>query len=111
MGRVINITNKLDREPKFIAIEDKNYAVNCSKNAVLKFMDIEKKVESGELSEIESIDEAVKLFLGVKAFKEIEGMDLSFEGWKIVFFAIIACAMNRDFEEVENSFRDAAGTT
>lgn len=109
-GKIINITDKLSRQPKFIAIDEKNYKVDCSKNAVLKFMDLNKRLEAGEIGDIECIEEATKLFLGADKYRELEteNEDLSFDDWKVIFFACISAAMNRDLEEIENSFRNAS---
>ena len=110
-GKIINITNKLNREPKFIMIDESNYKVDCSKNAVIRFMDINKRVEAGEIDDISSIDESIKIFLGPEAFNKLNDMKLDFDDWKIIFFACVSAAMNKDLEEVEDSFRKAAGTT
>lgn len=103
MGRVINITNKLDREPRFIAIGEKNYLVDCSKNAVLKAMEIQSN--GGE--DLETIDKVLKILLGNEAFKEIDDMKLPYDNWQVIFIATLACAMNQNYEDVESSFRKA----
>ena len=79
MGRVINIANKLDREPRFLVIDEKHrYKVDCSKNAVSKVME---------------------------AVEEIDSMDLPFDAWTLIVKGALAVAMNKDLEDVESDFR------
>lgn len=101
MGRVINIANKLDREPRFLVIDEKHrYKVNCSKNAVSKVMDL----DSGE-KDLKYIDQALKILLGNEAVKEIDSMDLPFDAWTLIVKGALAVAMNKDLEDVESDFR------
>ena len=101
MGRVINIGNKLDREPRFLILDDTNkYKVECTKNAVLKVMSL----EGG--NDIEQINEIINILLGNKALKEIEEMELPFDNWVTIMKAAIAVATNKDFDDVEADFRD-----
>lgn len=107
-GKVISISNKLDREPHFIEIDEKLYKVDTSKNAVLRFFELQKKSEAGEVTDVEVIDRAIKLFLGNEAFKEIEekNAEFSFENWKVIYLACLSSAMNKTYEEMEESFRN-----
>ena len=100
MGRVINISNKLDREPRFLVLDDNHkYKVDCTKNAVIKVMDL----DSG--SDHEQLDQILKILLGDKAFKEIEEMNLPYDNWVIIVKASIAVATNKDFDDVDADFR------
>lgn len=101
MGRVINIANKLDREPRFLVIDEKHrYKVDCSKNAVSKVMGL----DSGE-TDLKYIDQALKILLGNEAVKEIDSMDLPFDAWTLIVKGALAVAMNKDLEDVESDFR------
>lgn len=107
MGKIINITNKLTNEPSFVQIGEKMYKVDASKNAIMEFMLINKRMESGELNDIEAIDETIKRLIGKDVYKEIEKdhPEYTFANWQTIFFACVSGAMNRDIEELEDSFR------
>ena len=101
MGRVINIGNKLDREPRFLILDDTHkYKVDCTKNAVLKVMSL----EGG--NDFEQINEIINILLGNKALREIEEMELPFDNWVTIMKAAIAVATNKDFDDVEAEFRE-----
>ena len=101
MGRVINIANKLDREPRFLILDDTHkYKVDCSKNAVLKIMSLE------EGKDAEQMDMIIKILLGNAAFKEIDEMGLPFDNMMIIMKAALAVAMNKNYDDVEADFRD-----
>lgn len=106
-GKIINITNKLDREPSFVQIDEKMYKVDNSKTAVINFMAVQKKLEAGEVEDSQAIDEGLKIFLTPEKFNEIdkENPEWTFNNWQVLFFACLASAMNRSYEEVEASFR------
>lgn len=109
-GKIINITNKLDREPTFIQIDEEMVKVDNSKTAVINFMAIQKRSEAGEIKDSDAIDESLKIFLGAEKFKEIEKnhTDWTYNNWQVLFFACLAGAMNRTYEEVEGDFRKYA---
>lgn len=99
MGRVINIANKLDREPRFLVVDDTHrYKVNCTKNVVMKVMDLDEK-------EPNYLDEMLKLLIGGEALHEIEEMGLPYDNWVIIMKAAVAIATNKSYDEVENDFR------
>ena len=102
-GKIINITNRLNREPRFICIGEKNYKVNCSKNAVLEVMEL----QTNGGAELETIDKILKVLLGSEAFRELEDMELPYDNWQVIFIATLACAMNKTYEEIDESFREA----
>ena len=100
MGRVINISNKLDRDPRFLIVDDTHkYKVDCTKNAVLKVMDLDSDNDAAQL------DEILKILLGSKALKEIEDMQLPYDNWVTIVKAAIAVATNKDFDDVDAEFR------
>ena len=99
MGRVINIANKLDREPRFLVVDDKHrYKVDCTKNAVMKVMDLDEK-------EPDYIEAILTILIGNEALKDIEEMQLPYDNWVIIMKATVAIATNKSFDEVENDFR------
>lgn len=100
MGRVINIANKLDREPRFLIVDETHkYKVDCTKNAVTKVMALEG-------TDKDQIDEIITILLGKEAFKEIEKMDLPYDNWVIIMKGAIAVAVNKDLDDVEEDFRE-----
>ncbi len=102
MGRVINIGNKLDREPRFLILDETHkYKVNCDKNTVMKVMSL----ESENKDDLKYLDEMLVLLIGKDAVKQIEEMDIPFDGWMTIVKAAIAVATNKDFDEVEKDFR------
>lgn len=100
MGRVISIANKLDREPRFLILDETHkYKVNCTKNAVMKVIDLQD-------DDAKQLDEILKILLGNEAFKDIEGMELPYDNWVTIVKAAIAVATNKSFDEVEADFRE-----
>lgn len=101
MAKTIDITNKLTDEPKFLKIKKgKVFAVNDSKNTVMKVNELLQKGNGAD-----AMDAAMKLVLGVDAFKEIEEMDLSMNAYQAIFIAMMALITGKEFEEMEATFR------
>lgn len=102
MGRVINIGNKLDREPRFLVIDEQHqYKIDCTKNAVTKFM----ALDSDGMESSDYMDAGLDILIGPKARKDIEALELPFYEWTTIFKAVIALATNKDLEDVEELFR------
>lgn len=113
MGRVINIANKLDREPRFLVIdEDHRYKVDCRKNTVIQFMELSDKIDDNTSvkDSMAAMEDGIRLLVGDKALKEIDDMDLPFDAWQWVFKAATAVAMNKDLKDVDADFREEEGT-
>jgi hypothetical protein len=70
MSKVIDISSKIDNEPVFLHIDSGITAakVNDSKNNVMKIMAL---WEDETMSEIDKLDETLKLALGKEKYKEI----------------------------------------
>lgn len=101
MSKMIDIASKLVDEEKFLQFgPNKHYKVNDSKNAVMQVNAI---VQNG--TEVEAMDEAIKLILGKKAFAEIEEMDLSMSSYQAIFIGMMALISGKEFDEMEKSFR------
>lgn len=103
MGKIIDISAKLINEPKFLQVTaDKNYKVDDRKNTVLKINEL-----LGDGNGVKQIDEAIKICLGEKAFKEIEEMELSITAYQTLFIGMMALITDKSFEEMEKTFRNA----
>lgn len=112
MGRVINIANKLDREPRFLVIDEEHrYQVDCRKNTVIQFMELSDQIDNDTnvTESMKTMDEGIRLLIGDKAIKEIEAMDLPFDSWQWIFKAATAVAMNKDLKDVDADFREDEG--
>lgn len=113
MGRVINIGNKLDREPRFLVIDETHrYKVDCCKNTVIEFMELSEKIDdNASIKESMAVmEDGIKLLIGEEACREINSMELPFDSWQWIFKAATAVAMNKDLEDVETDFREEEGT-
>ncbi|MBY2477629.1 hypothetical protein KWV16_12140 [Clostridioides difficile] len=105
MSNIIDISTKLTNEkPKIKISEDKVYTVNNSKNTVLI---VNQRMSENNSNEIELIDDALKLLLGEKAFKEIDSMQLSFVDYKTIFVAVMAAISGETYEETETRFQNS----
>lgn len=112
MGRIINIGNKLDREPRFLVIDEEHrYKVDCRKNTIIRFMEITDQIDNSTnpAESMEAMDNGLKLLVGEAAFREIEEMDFPFSEWQLIFKAATAVAMNKDLEDIDADFREAEG--
>ena len=105
MSKVIDISSKLTNEKPVIKLsEDKIYTVNNSKNAVL--ISNQMMSQKGK-NEVEMMDDALKILLGEKAFKEIEKMDMPFSDYKVLFIAVMAAMSGEEYEETAARFQSS----
>ena len=111
MGRVINIANKLDREPRFLVIDDQHrYKVDCRKNTIMQFMELSDQMdEKNSLESMETMEKCLELLIGNKAVKEINDMELPWDSWNWIFKAALAVALNKDLKDVDADFREDEG--
>jgi hypothetical protein len=100
MATVIDITNKIKNEEKFIVYSGKSYKVDDRKNTIIKAYSI---IESASGANIEMIDEVMRLLLGKDAVKDFDGF--AYDDYLVPFFAALACVQNKSYDEVESSFR------
>ena len=107
MGKVINIANKLDREPRYLVLDEAHsYKVDCRKNTVTKLMALSEQLDDQKSEESTKLmEEGLELLIGAKAVKEIDAMDLPFDNWQLIFQAAIAVALNKELEDVSADFR------
>lgn len=111
MGRVINIANKLDREPRFLVIDDQHrYKVDCRKNTIMQFMELSDQMDEKNSQEsMETMEKCLELLISNKAVKEINDMELPWDSWNWIFKAALAVALNKDLKDVDADFREDEG--
>lgn len=100
MATVIDITNKIKNEEKFIVYNGKSYKVDDRKNTIIKVYSI---LDGATGANVEMIDEVMTALLGKNAVKDFEGF--AYEDYLVPFFAAMACVQNKTYDEVESSFR------
>lgn len=106
MPKVIDISSKLIVEEKFLHVaEGKDYKVDDRKNTVIKINQM--LSEAQNQNDASMMDKVISTCLGEKAAKEIDKMDLTFEAYQDVFIGIMAAISNKDFDEMEKSFRQS----
>ena len=102
MATVIDITNRIKNEEKFITYNGKSYKVDDRKNTIVEVYAI---LNSAKEANIEVIDDAMAKLVGKEAVKDFA--DFTYEDYLVPFFAAMACVQNKTYEEVEHSFRSA----
>lgn len=103
MATVIDITNKIKNEEKFIVYNGKNYKVDDRKNTVLEAQAILAAATDG--NDLSAIDGAMTKLIGKEAVKDFEG--LSLQDYLVPFYAVMACVNGKSYEETEEMFRNA----
>ena len=104
MATIINITDKIKNEEKFIAYNGKTYKVDDSKNTIIRVY----AMLSGETeATVDAIDKAMTLLVGAEAVKDFE--NLRYEDYLVPFYAAMACVQGKSYEETEATFRKAEG--
>lgn len=102
MATVIDISNKIKNEEKFIAYNGKTYKVNDSKNNIIQ---VQALLSSVKEATIETIDKAMELLVGKDFVAEFSG--LAYEDYLVPFFAAMACVQGKTYEETEAAFRQS----
>ena len=100
MSTLIDITNKIKNEEKFIKLFDKTFKVDDSKNTVLKVMSIIDNTAEGQ-----AMDKAIEMIVGKDAKKYIDCLNLSINDYQVPFVAVMACVNNVSYEVMEEQFR------
>ena len=103
MATVIDITNKIKNEEKFIKFGEKTYKVDDRKNTVIKAQAI---LAGANSNDMETIGAALAELIGAEAVKDFDGLPL--EDYLIPFYAVMACVNGKSYEETEEMFRNAA---
>lgn len=102
MATVIDISNKIKNEEKFIAYNGKTYKVDDSKNNIIK---VQALLASVKEATIDIIDQAMALLVGKDAVRDFAG--LAYEDYLVPFFAAMACVQGKTYEETERAFRQS----
>ena len=100
---LIDLSSKLENQPKFIKIGENSFQVFDDKNNVIKAFQV---LKDSEKSEIEGIDEVLEILLGKKGKKEIDALGLAISGYKVLFTGVMACVNNETYEQTEQRFQD-----
>ncbi len=101
MAKIIDITGKLTNEKPVIKVtEDFEFEVNASKNAVIRMQSV---VREG-MSDVELMDESLKILIGEVNFERLNDMNLSIADYKTVYIAVMACVNNESFEDASARF-------
>ncbi|MBQ0037756.1 MAG: hypothetical protein KBS74_03695 [Clostridiales bacterium] len=102
MATVINITNKIKNEEKFLVVGENKYRVDDRKNTVTEVMALFDDASKGDF---ERMDEALRLLIGGEAFAEVEEMNLPLTDYQAIFIGAMACVNGKTYEETEATFR------
>lgn len=97
----LNITDKLTSERPVLEIGTERFEVNNTKDAVLRFQELDEKGKSTTAL----ISEALVLFLGEEGAARIDRMGFSYKSTEKIFIAVLALATEDDIEEVERRFQ------
>ena len=97
---MIDITNKIKNEEKFIVYNGKSYKVDDRKNTIVQVYAL---IDGADGASVDMIDEVMKLLIGKDAVKDFESFH--YEDYLVPFFAAMACVQNKTYDEVESSFR------
>lgn len=100
MATVIDITNKIKNEEKFIVYNGKSYKVDDRKNTIIKVYSI---LDAENSANVTMVDAVMKELVGKEAVKDFDG--LNYEDYLVPFFAAMACVQGKSYEAVEASFR------
>lgn len=100
MGKIINITDKLNNEKPVIQLGDKIYTVNDGMNVVFKFEELT------VVGTKDSMLEAIKLTLGEEAVNELGIESMSINNFKVITIAILAAVQGIDYEVAEARFQN-----
>jgi hypothetical protein len=98
----IDITSRLSNAPTTIKIaEDVEFVVNDKKNNILQLNQL---FSQGNMSDIDTLDKAIRLTLGEEAYDYIEAQNWSLHNYHIVFIAIMASVLRVSYEDAEKRF-------
>lgn len=102
MANVINIANKLNNEPVFIALgEGKQYKVNNNYKTLMKASAL---FEGEGVNEADAMMKSIELILGKAARNDVE--EMSIENVRVIFTAVMAAVQGLKYEDVEARFQE-----
>ncbi len=99
MGKIVNITDKLNNEKPQIQVGEKVYEVDNSMATVLKFEEL------ATVSTMESLTEAVEVALGKAAAKELKITAMSLGNFKVLVKGIMAAMQEIDYADADARFQ------
>lgn len=91
MGKIINISSKLDSSKPVLQIGEKQYEVNDSLQTMTKLEEL-----MTSLGNIQACEQAVEIALGKKAAKEIGVQNYSFKNYRVLIAGIMAAIQDTD---------------
>ena len=98
----IDISSRLTSAPNTVKIaEGVEFVVNDKKNNILMLNQL---LSQGGMSDIETLDKAIKLTLGEEAYEYIEKQEWSLHNYQVVFIAIMASVLRISYEDAEKRF-------
>ncbi len=103
MAKHFDLSDILTDDRPTIKVGNKTFTINCEKSIVLRVNAILKK--KGE--DLEGMEDALKILLGEKGYKEFNELDLPVSAYKSFYLAVIACVQDEEREVVEKRFRTA----
>lgn len=102
MANIINIANKLNNEPVFIALgEGKQYKVNNNYKTLMKASAL---FEGEGVNEADAMMKSIELILGKGARNDVE--EMSIENVRVIFTAVMAAVQGLKYEDVEARFQE-----
>lgn len=104
MGKLYTIDGKLLTDTPEIRIGEKIYPVDDRTKTVKRLMKIQKE-KTGESTDIDLIDEAVKLALGEKAFISLNTEEIPFKAYQSIFETIMSAMVGEDPESEDSRFQ------
>ena len=105
MSKVISITDKLDPSRPQIEINGKNYEVDDSLYAVLKFEELQRGATS------QTMVEAFEIALGKEACEELNVQKWSVPNFKVLTTAVLAAMQGMEYDEAEARFQAAEASS
>lgn len=103
MAKMYTLDEKLLVGTPEVRIGEKIYPIDDRKKTVKKI--IKMCDENANKNDIDVIDEVFKLAFSAKDFKEIEGLDMSFNAYKELFELVLAAVTGEDPDKMADRFQ------
>jgi len=104
MGRIIDISSRLDTSKPILKVGDKEYPVNNTLETMVKMEEL-----MTDMGNIAQCEKAIEIALGAKAAKELNVIKRSFNDFKIIIAAIMALIQDtEDIDKILNRFQPEA---
>ena len=102
MAKVINITDKLDYDKPKVVVGEKEYEVNNTIEAVLKFEE-----NMGNANTVEGMQKVLEISLGKEAAKDFTVKENTVKNFRTLTIAILAAMQDVEYEEAEKRFQNS----